>query len=212
KQTALASVPWFFQDIATYGIGIFTPTIIAALAFSQEQDLLRQEMASARGAAIVNVFLVMGFLLAVLLINRVGRISLQMLGFIGMAIGLGVLSFSGDRASGALLFTGFIVFNLTMNLGPNSTTFLLSGEVFPPAIRASGAGLAGAIAKSGAVIGALGLPILQESAGVAALLRLLAGFCLIAAAITYVLRQAASENSREEIHEEAGKEAREAGA
>ncbi|MGB7247520.1 MAG: MFS transporter, partial [Phormidesmis sp.] len=42
KQTALASVPWFFQDIATYGIGIFTPTIIAALAFSQEQDLLRQ--------------------------------------------------------------------------------------------------------------------------------------------------------------------------
>ncbi|HHP7243839.1 MAG TPA: MFS transporter, partial [Elainellaceae cyanobacterium] len=33
KHTMLASVPWFLQDIATYGIGIFTPTIIGALAF-----------------------------------------------------------------------------------------------------------------------------------------------------------------------------------
>lgn len=40
-----------------------------------------------------------------------------------------------------------------MNAGPNSTTFLLSGEVFPTSIRASGAGLSAAIAKSGAVLG-----------------------------------------------------------
>ncbi|MEL7351217.1 MAG: MFS transporter [Cyanobacteria bacterium P01_A01_bin.116] len=189
QQTALASAPWFLQDIATYGIGIFTPAIIAAIAFSQEGDLLRQEMASAKGAALVNVFLVVGFLLAVLLINQVGRISLQVIGFIGMAIGLWILSSAG--ASLALLFAGFILFNVMMNLGPNSTTFLLSGEVFPPAIRASGAGLAGAIAKSGAVLGALALPILQESIGVPNLLRSLAGVCILAAILTYSLRKAA---------------------
>ncbi len=190
QQTALASIPWFLQDIATYGIGIFTPTIIAALTLSTEGNLLIKEMSSAKGAAIVNVFLVVGFLLAILLINRAGRISLQMIGFLGMAAGLWILSTSGTSL--ALLFTGFILFNLMMNLGPNSTTFLISGEVFPPAIRASGAGLAGGIAKSGAVLGALTLPILQESIGVVQVLRLLALICVVAAVVTYGLRAAVS--------------------
>ncbi|MEL6880276.1 MAG: MFS transporter, partial [Cyanobacteria bacterium J06607_10] len=193
KQTALASIPWFLQDIATYGIGIFTPVIIAALVSSAQSDLLTQEIASARGAAIVNVFLVVGFLLAVVSINRIGRLSLQVFGFVGMATGLTILSFAGSSAQMSLLFLGFIVFNLTMNLGPNSTTFLLSGEVFPPAIRASGAGLAGGIAKSGAVLGALGLPLLKEAIGVQSLMLLLAAVCLLAAVVTYGLRQAIDE-------------------
>ncbi len=190
RQTGLASVPWFLQDIATYGIGIFTPTIIAALAFSDAESLLMREMASAKGAAVVNIFLVLGFAIAVLAIDRVGRIPLQVIGFIGMATGLGILSFSESTAQIWLLFAGFVLFNLMMNLGPNSTTFLLSGEVFPSAIRASGAGLAGAIAKSGAVLGTLSLPILQETIGIISLLRLLAGICLLAAVITYSLRTA----------------------
>ncbi|PZO50412.1 MAG: MFS transporter, partial [Phormidesmis priestleyi] len=182
QQTALASIPWFLQDIATYGIGIFTPTIIATLAFSQDQNLLTQEMASARGAAIVNVFLVAGFLGAIALINRLGRIPLQIIGFLGMAIGLSILSFAGaDPGNLSLLFTGFILFNFTMNLGPNATTFLLSGEVFPPAIRASGAGLAGGIAKAGAVLGALCLPVLQQSIGIVGVVRSLACLCVLAA-------------------------------
>ena len=192
RQTTLASVPWFLQDVATYGIGIFTPTIIAALTFSAEVDLLAQEMASARGAAMVNVFLVLGFLGAVALVDRVGRIPLQVLGFGGMAVGLSLLSFSGGSARMGLLFSGFILFNLTMNLGPNSTTFLLSGELFPPAIRASGAGLAGGIAKLGAVLGALALPVLQERFGLGIVLRSLAGLCVLAAAVTYLLRTAAA--------------------
>ncbi len=192
RQTALASIPWFLQDIATYGIGIFTPTIIATLAFSDEGNLLIQEMASARGAAVVNIFLVLGFAIAVLTIDRVGRIPLQIIGFIGMATGLGILSFSESTAQIWPLFTGFILFNLMMNLGPNSTTFLLSGEVFPSAIRASGAGLAGAIAKLGAVIGALSLPVLQEIIGISNLLRLLASTCILAAVVTHSLRSAVS--------------------
>ena len=29
RATILASAPWFLQDLGTYGIGIFTPTILA---------------------------------------------------------------------------------------------------------------------------------------------------------------------------------------
>ena len=33
KRTALVSLPWFLMDIATYGVGLFTPVILAAMHF-----------------------------------------------------------------------------------------------------------------------------------------------------------------------------------
>jgi MFS family permease len=188
-----ASVPWFLQDIATYGIGIFTPAIIGALAFAENNDFIARELSSTQGSALVDLFLIVGFLIAVLLIDRVGRVRLQVIGFIGMAIGLVILAASDwlpatDPFNLVLVFIGFFIFNLMMNAGPNSTTFLLSGEVFPTSIRASGAGFAAAIAKAGAVLGTFALPILQTSLGTSLLLLLLSVICLLAAAITYGLR------------------------
>jgi MFS family permease len=193
KNTLLASLPWFIQDIATYGIGIFTPTIIATLAFQAEDNFLLRQIHSAQGSALVDIFLIIGFLIAVLLVDKVGRFSLQIIGFIGMAIGLYLLAMSGDENSFntgnlTLIFTGFLWFNLFMNAGPNATTFLLSGEVFPPAIRASGAGLSAGIAKIGAVLGVFLLPILQEKLGLSILLYSLVTFCFLAAILTYLLK------------------------
>ena len=204
RNTVFASVPWFLQDIATYGIGIFTPAIIGALAFASEDNFITKEMASATGSAFVDLFLIAGFLIAVLLVERAGRIRLQITGFIGMAIGLVILALSDllpfDNGSNiVVVFIGFLVFNLTMNAGPNSTTFLLSGEVFPTSIRASGAGFAAAFAKAGAVLGTFALPILRKSLGTSTLLLLLALCCLIAAVITYLFRVETTGRSLEAI-------------
>lgn len=189
KNTLFASLPWFLQDIATYGIGIFTPTIIAVLAFTQEDNFLLSQSQSAQGSAIVDLFLIIGFLAAVLLVDKIGRIKLQIFGFIGMAVGLFLLALAGVSNSNLILvFTGFFIFNFSMNAGPNSTTFLLSGEVFPTSIRASGAGLSAAIAKLGAVLGTFLLPILRVKIGVNNVLYFLVIICLLAAVLTYFLR------------------------
>lgn len=193
RNTLLASIPWFLQDIATYGIGIFTPVILAALAYSTEDTLLAKEFAAAQGSAIVDLFLVAGFLLAVLLIDRLGRVRLQIIGFLGMAIGLTILAIATllhlpPEWNVAMIFLGFFIYNLMMNMGPNSTTFLLSGEVFPPSIRASGAGFAGAIAKAGAILGTFTLPFIRQVKGETTLLFMLMLVCLFAAGITYLLR------------------------
>ncbi|MGF1537104.1 MAG: MFS transporter [Elainellaceae cyanobacterium] len=191
RSTALASLPWFLQDIATYGVGIFTPTIIALLAFSQESDFMLREMNSAGGAAIVDVFLIVGFIGAIALVETLGRIRLQVVGFLGMAAGLVLLAASNLLPSGShgetgLVLAGFLVFNLMMNAGPNATTFLLSGEVFPPSIRATGAGFAAAVAKAGAVLGAFLLPVLERSWGVPPVLVGLALCCGLAALLTAI--------------------------
>ncbi len=185
RSTALVSIPWFLQDIATYGVGIFTPAIISKLAFTGENNFMVRTMASAKGSAFVDLFLILGFLGALLLVERLGRIKLQIIGFLGMAVGLLILS--GSQSNLLMVFIGFFVFNLMMNAGPNSTTFLLSGEVFPTSIRASGAGFAAAFAKAGAVLGTFVLPILQTSFGIYFLLLLLSSFCILAAIITYLL-------------------------
>jgi MFS family permease len=193
RNTVLASIPWFLQDIATYGVGIFTPAIIAVLALANEDNFMLREIGSATGAAVVDIFLIIGFILAVILVERVGRIPLQITGFIGMAVGLCILAVAGDPAQTQdpnllLVLSGFLIFNLLMNMGPNSTTFLLSGEVFPTSIRASGAGLAAAVAKAGAVLGTFTFPWLQQNIGVPKLLILLALCCLLAALFTYIFR------------------------
>jgi MFS family permease len=199
RNTLLAALPWFLQDIATYGIGIFTPAIIGTLAFVQENNFIVREMASARGAAIVDMFLIAGFLIAVLLVDWVGRIRLQIVGFLGMAIGLAILAASSllpNDSNLVLVFIGFFVFNLNMNAGPNSTTFLLSGEVFPTSIRASGAGFAAAFAKAGAVLGTFALPIVQRSLGTPIMMVILAFVCILAAILTYIFGNViASEDS-----------------
>ncbi|MBD1872690.1 MFS transporter [Nodosilinea sp. FACHB-131] len=197
RQTLLASVPWFLQDIATYGVGIFTPVILGVLVFGGASDLMTQTLAAAKGSALVDIFLILGFLLAVLLVKRLGPIMLQIVGFLGMALGLGLLAASTglppeSHTALGLIFGGFLLFNLLMNAGPNATTFLLSGAVFPAAIRASGAGLAAAFAKAGAVLGTFGLPVLQQALGLASTLELLAALCGVAALVTFAYRQEAS--------------------
>ncbi|MBE9138191.1 hypothetical protein IQ254_13515 [Nodosilinea sp. LEGE 07088] len=120
----------FVYVVIVYGIGIFTPAIIAMLAFASETDFMAREMKAAQGAALVDLFLILGFIAAILLVEKLGRIRLQVIGFWGMARGLGLLAASGLLPSGSrgeigLVLAEFLVFNLMINAGPNATTFLL---------------------------------------------------------------------------------------
>ena len=197
RATILASVPWFLQDLATYGIGIFTPTILASVLGARTQHahniaaVVHNDILAAKGAAFIDVPLILGILAAVLLVERVGRIRLQVVGFLGCAVGLGLASASllADGGSSlALLLTGFMLFSLMTNLGPNAMTYLLAGEVFPTRLRGKGAGLAASVAKVGAVATAFLFPVLQKALGTPLLLALLVGASLAGALVTWLAR------------------------
>ena len=69
RRTIFASVPWFLQDISTYGIGIFTPTIMAAMALGTGSSFIAKDMGATEGAAAVDMLLVVGFMLAIVLVR-----------------------------------------------------------------------------------------------------------------------------------------------
>jgi MFS family permease len=197
RATIFASVPWFLQDLGSYGIGIFTPTILAAAVGANLDhvrsvtDLILNDIAAAKGTALITALLIVGVIFAILFTDTVGRVALQILGFTGCAAGLLLASlavnFTG-RAETLLMFSGFMLFNFMTSLGPSAQTYLLAGEVFATAIRGKGAGFAAAIGKIGAVATAFLFPILLDTIGTQNLLYGLIVTSILGAAVTWLFR------------------------
>ncbi len=205
RRTTFTSLPWFLMDIATYGVGIFTPTLLAALALAgPDATFMADDIASTEGTAMLDIFLVLGFVVAILTVERLGRIRLQTMGFAFMVVALILLGIATALPGGGdshlwLVFLGFALFNFFMNAGPNATTYALPAEIFPSDIRAAGHGFAAGMAKLGAAIGVFFFPILMAGIGEAALLFLLAGLCAIALIVTVVLRIEPAGKSLDEL-------------
>jgi MFS transporter, putative metabolite transport protein len=197
RATIFASAPWFLQDLGTYGIGVFTPTLIAAALGSgpdkirSPADLIASGIQSAEASALTTSLLIVGIIFAIALADRFGRIRLQVFGFLGCAVGLVIATLSME-AEGALKLTlimaGVMLFNFMTNLGPNSQTYLLAGEVFPTQVRGMGAGFAAMIGKVGAVTTTFGFPILLASIGSRTLLYALAASSVLGAIVTWAYR------------------------
>ncbi|MBM5797279.1 MAG: MFS transporter [Cyanobacteria bacterium K_Offshore_0m_m2_072] len=195
RATILASVPWFLQDLSTYGIGIFTPVIIAAAFGAQAKEhtvaaVIHNDLIGARGTALVDVGFLVGIACAIALADRWGRIPLQIIGFVGCAAGLVIAALGnwGDHNNLVVIVIGFVLFQFMTNLGPNAQTYLLAGEVFPTPVRGLGAGLAAATGKLGAVLTAFMFPTLLATWGTERLLPLLAITSLVGAVITWIYR------------------------
>ena len=195
RATILASVPWFLQDLSTYGIGIFTPIIIAAVfgadhTQSNGPAVIHNALVGAQGTALVDVGFLIGIAVAILLSDRWGRIPLQILGFLGCALGLLIATAGsgGSNLNMPLIIVGFFLFQFMTNLGPNAQTYLLAGELFPMGLRGLGAGFAAASGKVGAVLTAFFFPSLLHQLGSDRLLPLLALTSLLGALITWRFR------------------------
>jgi MFS family permease len=193
-RTALVTIPWFLMDIATYGVGLFTPTILGAIEISRRTGGLNaHDFGLAEGSAIIDLFLLIGFLLGVWLVPRFGRIRMQTIGFAGMALGMLVLVIAVGLTNSVLhiplVFAGFMLFNLLMNAGPNSTTFTLAPTLFPTQLRATAGGFAAGVAKLGATFGVFLLPILKQKFGVPIVLGIISAVSLLGLIVTLILKR-----------------------
>ncbi|WP_321507719.1 MFS transporter [uncultured Methanoregula sp.] len=203
KRTVLITVPWFFMDFAFYGVGIFTPILIASMIGTNGTgfNFIAQDFYSSEYTVLLDVFLVLGFILNILFVERVGRIRLQLAGFVGMAAGMFILaaSQSGSQTIIALAFVGFGLFNLLQNWGPNATTFLLPAELFPTRLRATAHGFAAGIAKVGAACGIIFVPLMKASYGVRETVIIMGIICIFAFVVTWLTRIDMTGHSLEDI-------------
>lgn len=213
RATVLASVPWFLQDLSTYGIGIFTPVIIAATLGGSNGDgdasnpvanVIHDDLIGTEGAVLIDAFLVVGILVAIRYVDRLGSIKMQVWGFTGCAVGMAIACvgtlIDAEPVQTILIFIGFITFTFMTNAGPNAQTYLISGEVFPTAVRGTGSGFAAACGKVGAVLTAFLFPTLLTKFGTAPILIVLVLCSLAGAVVTQAFRIDTTGKSLEEIH------------
>jgi MFS transporter, PHS family, inorganic phosphate transporter len=190
---------WFLLDYAYYGNTISTPRIISLIApHASETATIAIQL------AIFTVAAVPGYVLAIARMDRIGHRRLQLIGFAAMGACFALIGLVPGLTTAVAPF--LLVYGISYfftEFGPNVTTFVLPGELFPTRVRATGHGISAGIGKFGAFVGVFLFPVLQGSLGLRGTLLLTAGVSALGALLTLVLPEPAG-LSLEEISGESG--------
>jgi PHS family inorganic phosphate transporter-like MFS transporter len=178
---------WFLLDYAYYGNTISTPQIIELISpNSSTMTTIAIQL------AIFAVAAVPGYILAIARMDRIGHRRLQLTGFVMMGLCFAVIALVPGMTTAVLPF--LVVYGISYfftEFGPNMTTFVMPGELYPVSVRATGHGISAGIGKFGAFIGVFLFPVLQESLGLRGTLLLTAGVSVLGALLTLVLPEPA---------------------
>jgi MFS family permease len=110
------------------------------------------------------VFALPGYALAIRLLDRTGRKTIQCLGFGMMAVAFLLIGlFPGATTTVAPFVILFGMSYFFTEFGPNTTTFVYPAEIFPVNVRTTGHGISAATGKLGAFAGAFLFPVMLAS-------------------------------------------------
>ncbi len=191
RATLLSCVPWFIMDLVGYYLTIYQPTILGHLGFvGVWQRIL--------GSTILSFSFLIGFVPLALLVDRIGRITPQIIGFCGSGLCLIVIGgIAAAAAANGGKFTptmvaiafGSLLFSTACNsFGPGNTTYMIPAEVYPTSVRATGHGFATSVSRFGAVVSTFCLPLLENVISKPLFFGLLGMLTLLAAWITWQFR------------------------
>jgi PHS family inorganic phosphate transporter-like MFS transporter len=163
-----ASAPWFLLGAALYsqtllqrdifsGMG-WLPRAPAMSALEEVYKLGRAQLLLALCSTLPGIWL------TIALVDVVGRVKLQLLGFFVMTAFLFGLAapYNTLRATHASLALYAFAFFFA-NFGPNLTTTIIAAELFPARFRTTCFGIAAAAGKAGAIVGTFGFLYASQS-------------------------------------------------
>lgn len=96
--------------------------------------------------------LIPGYWVAVATVDTVGRKPIQLMGFIILTILFCIIGFGFHTIPTGGLFALYCLCNFFENFGPNTTTFIVPGEVFPTRYRSTAHGISAGSGKIGAIV------------------------------------------------------------
>lgn len=175
--TLFISVFWFCLDAVSYAIALQGPTILVSLGMS--------DAASAGASSIIAFLAIIGAVLAIPLIDKVGRKPLTVIGFASMVVTLFAASlvFMTSRSI-LLIVTLFVLFEIGQEFGPGITNSIYPQELFPTNIRATAQGFGTTVSRIGAVVGIFAFGGVSGSFGYSGGLLLLVAISIIGLVVT----------------------------
>ncbi|KAG6917700.1 hypothetical protein DXG01_001471 [Tephrocybe rancida] len=175
---------WFALDIAYYGLGLNSSIVLNAIGFGTPTSGIKGSQLifdNLNNICIGNLILsagglIPGYYFSFMFIDRWGRKPIQLMGFIILTILFIIMGFGYDKLTHTpVAAKGFVVLyclaNFFQNFGPNTTTFVIPGEVFPTRYRSTAHGISAASGKLGAIIAQVGFAQLKDIGGTDAFLK-----------------------------------------
>jgi PHS family inorganic phosphate transporter-like MFS transporter len=164
---------WFLLDISFYSQNLFQKNIFTAIHWlpsSSQVNAIHEVYKISRAQTLIALCgTVPGYWFTVFFVDRIGRFSIQLMGFTFMtvfmfALGIPFKYWSNGEHTHTIGF--LIMYALTFffaNFGPNSTTFIVPAEIFPARLRSTCHGISAAAGKAGAIVGAFGFLYASEA-------------------------------------------------
>ena len=157
---------WFLFDITFYGNQLFQAPVLASIfnvahnkSAPCQFEPIEGDLSHNRALQMIMIACIAlpGYYVSVCFMDSLGRRNIQLQGFFFMTVLFGILGIWFDEMEkhnlAALLL---VLYGLTFffsNFGPNSTTFILPSETFPPEVRTTLNGFSAASGKAGAALG-----------------------------------------------------------
>jgi MFS transporter, PHS family, inorganic phosphate transporter len=155
------SAAWFLMDAAYYGNTVSSPLVLSALG--SNHSLLQKTLTQ---LGVFALFAAPGYAVSVLTMDRLGRKTIQVLGFGMMAVAFALLALIPNLEKMTIPFLVIYGFSFFFTeFGPNATTFVYPSEVFPVQVRTTGHGIAAAMGKLGGFLGVFIFPYLMNWKG-----------------------------------------------
>jgi len=187
RRTAMLWILWFGITFTYYGIFLYVPSLLAARGLS--------EVRSNEFFFLSTIAQIPGYFSAAWLVERWGRKPTLVTYLLGTAAAAFLFGNAGTGTD-AFVYAALLSF---FNLGAWAIVYTYSPELYPTAIRATGAGIAAAVGRLGGIIGPFLTPVLVPTLGQSGVFALFMVLLVVTALNVWALAEETKGRSLEEI-------------
>jgi PHS family inorganic phosphate transporter-like MFS transporter len=146
---------WFLLDVAFYGLGLNTTTVLTAIGYatsSKGKVYTYLYNLAAGNCILILAGAIPGYWTTVALVDTIGRKPIQLGSFVILTILFIVWGFTFEHLKPHGHLAIYVLVQFFFNFGPNATTFIVPGECFPTRYRSTSHGFSAASGKIGSII------------------------------------------------------------
>ena len=189
RRTLMLWILWFGVVFTYYGIFVYLPNLLFARGLS--------EVRSNEFFFLSTIAQVPGYFSAAWLVERWGRKATLVTYLVGTAASAYLFGNAGTGTD-AFIYVSLLSF---FNLGAWGVIYTYSPELYPTAIRASGAGTAAAVGRTGGILAPFAVPWLAPSLGQSGVFTLFTVLIVLTAIAVFALAEETKGRSLEELGE-----------
>ena len=187
RRTAMLWILWFGITFTYYGIFLYVPSLLAARGLS--------EVRSNEFFFLSTIAQIPGYFSAAWLVERWGRKPTLVAYLLGTAASAFLFGNSGTGTD-AFVYAALLSF---FNLGAWGVVYTISPELYPTAVRGTGAGVAAAVGRIGGIIGPFLTPVLVPALGQSGVFAMFMILLVVTALNVWLLAEETRGRSLEDI-------------